>query len=112
MPTLLVATVAIIIVTPRYTAQLLLPRSNHPLPRSTGGFPAMEKMEAEDESGVEIIEALLGGKNRLHNSYRDFQTFFDNGLKLGLRHNPRQSGACVLNPLLERVKRLWILVVE
>ena len=77
-----------------------------------GGFADMAKMEEEGKSDAEIIETLLGSKNRLHNNYQDFQAFLDNGGKIGLQHDPLLYGAYNLNPFLVRVEKVWMLVVE
>jgi regulator of protease activity HflC (stomatin/prohibitin superfamily) len=77
-----------------------------------GGFADVAKLEEEGKSDAEIIEALLGSKNGLHNNYQDFQAFLDNGGKIGLQHDPLLYGAYNLNPFLVRVEKVWMLVVE
>ena len=77
-----------------------------------GGFADVAKMEEEGKSDAEIIEALLGSKNGLHNNYQNFQDFLDNGGKIGLQHDPLLYGAYNLNPFLVRVEKVWMLVVE
>src|SRR2546421_8429576 len=43
-----------------------------------GGFSDIEVLEKQDSStDSELIEALLGAKNQLHNNYQDFQKFLD-----------------------------------
>src|SRR5881396_2693265 len=53
------------------------------------GFNDIEALEHQpDVSDSELIEALLGKKNELHNNYQDFQAFLDNGGRIGLQHDP------------------------
>jgi regulator of protease activity HflC (stomatin/prohibitin superfamily) len=78
-----------------------------------GGFADIEALEAR--TGVtdsELIEALLGAKNQLHNNYQDFQAFLDNGGRIGLQHDPLLYGAYLLNPFLVRVEAARMLVVN
>jgi regulator of protease activity HflC (stomatin/prohibitin superfamily) len=63
-------------------------------------------------SDSELIEALLGAKNQLHNNYQDFQAFLDNGGRIGLQHDPLLYGAYLLNPFLVRVEAARMLVVN
>src|ERR1700693_2577865 len=78
-----------------------------------GGFTDIETLEAETNvSDSELIEALLGAKNQLHNNYQDFQAFLDNGGRIGLQPDPLLYGACLLNPFLVRVEAAKMLVVN
>ncbi|MGH2756949.1 MAG: SPFH domain-containing protein, partial [Actinomycetota bacterium] len=77
-----------------------------------GGFDDIQEMEARDAADGEVIEALLGSKNDLHNNYQDFQAFLDNGGKIGLQHDPLLYGAYLLNPFLVRVEMTPMLVVN
>ena len=77
-----------------------------------GGFSDIAEMEKQGKSDAEVIEALLGAKNHLHNNYQDFQAFLDNGGKIGLQHDPLLYGAYALNPFLTGVELCPMLVVE
>src|SRR5216684_508631 len=78
-----------------------------------GGFADIQALEAEaSASDSELIEALLGAKNQLHNNYQDFQAFLDNGGRIGLQHDPLLYGAYLLNPFLVRVEAARMLVVN
>jgi regulator of protease activity HflC (stomatin/prohibitin superfamily) len=77
-----------------------------------GGFSDIEELEKQGADDLEIIEALLGSKNHLHNNYQDFQAFLDNGGKIGLQHDPLLYGAYALNPFLVSVELVPMLVVE
>ena len=77
-----------------------------------GGFADVEKMEQAGASDAEIIEVLLGNKNRMHNNYQDFQAFLDNGGYIGLQHDPLLYGAYALNPFLVSVELVPMLVVQ
>ncbi len=77
-----------------------------------GAFEDIAEMEAAGASDLELIEALLGSKNNLHNNYQDFQAFLDNGGKIGLQHDPLLYGAYALNPFLVGVELVPMLVVE
>jgi len=61
---------------------------------------------------VEIIAALIGTKNDLHNNYQDFQAFLDNGGRIGLQHDPLLYGAFLLNPFLVQVELVPMTVVQ
>ena len=76
------------------------------------GFSDVEKMEREGADDTQLIEAVLGSKNTLHNNYQDFQAFLDNGGKIGLQHDPLLYGAYTLNPFLIGVEMNPMLVVE
>jgi regulator of protease activity HflC (stomatin/prohibitin superfamily) len=78
-----------------------------------GGFGDIEGLESQaNVSDSELIEALLGAKNQLHNNYQDFQAFLDNGGRIGLQHDPLLYGAYLLNPFLVRVEPARMLVVN
>src|SRR5216684_3792986 len=78
-----------------------------------GGFADIQALEAEaSASDSELIEALLGAKNQLHNNYQDFQAFLDNGGRIGLQHDPLLYGAYNLNPFLVKVDLVPMLVVR
>ncbi len=77
-----------------------------------GGFADVEKMETSNAADGEIIEILLGNKNKLHNNYQDFQAFLDNGGRIGLQHDPLLYGAYALNPFLVSVEMVDMLVVQ
>jgi hypothetical protein len=77
-----------------------------------GGFEDIDKMEQAKATDGEIIEVLLGNKNKLHNNYQDFQAFLDNGGRIGLQHDPLLYGAYALNPFLVSVELVDMLVVQ
>jgi uncharacterized membrane protein YqiK len=78
-----------------------------------GGFADIQALETEaNVTDSELIEALLGAKNQLHNNYQDFQAFLDNGGRIGLQHDPLLYGAYLLNPFLVRVEPARMLVVN
>ena len=77
-----------------------------------GGFSDLEAMEKQGADNSLMIEAALGSKNHLHNNYQDFQTFLDQGGRIGLQHDPLLYGAYNLNPFLVRVDLVPMLVVE
>ena len=77
-----------------------------------GGFEDVREMEIAEKSDMEIIEALLGTKNHLHNNYQDFQAFLDHGGRIGLQHDPLLYGAFALHPFLVSVELVPMLVVE
>ncbi len=78
-----------------------------------GGFEDIEGLEKHESiSDSELIEALLGAKNQLHNNYQDFQSFMDSGGRIGLQHDPLLYGAYLLNPFLVRVELAPMLVVN
>jgi regulator of protease activity HflC (stomatin/prohibitin superfamily) len=78
-----------------------------------GGFSDIEALEKQPEmTDSELIEALLGAKNQLHNNYQDFQRFLDSGGRIGLQHDPLLYGAYLLNPFLVRVELAPMLVVN
>lgn len=77
-----------------------------------GGFKDVEEMERKGATDSEIMEALLGCKNNLHNNYQDFQAFLDHGGHIGLQHDPLLYGAYALNPFLVSVELVPMLVVQ
>jgi uncharacterized membrane protein YqiK len=78
-----------------------------------GGFSDIEALEKQPNiSDSELIEALLGKKNELHNNYQDFQAFLDRGGRIGLQHDPLLYGAYLLNPFLVRVEAAPMLLVN
>ncbi len=76
-----------------------------------GGFEDVKELEREHKF-VEIIAALIGTKNDLHNNYQDFQAFLDNGGRIGLQHDPLLYGAYLLNPFLVQVELVPMTVVQ
>ncbi|MBM4444380.1 MAG: hypothetical protein FJ020_03630 [Chloroflexi bacterium] len=76
-----------------------------------GGFGEIRALEAT-QGDIDIIEAVLGSKNSVHNNYQDFQTFLDSGGKIGLQHDVLLYGAYNLNPFLVSVQKVPMLVVE
>ena len=78
-----------------------------------GGFADVESLEKQPGvTDSELIEALLGNKNQLHNNYQDFQGFLDSGGRIGLQHDALLYGAYLLNPFLVRVELAPMLVVN
>src|SRR5215831_4471082 len=77
-----------------------------------GGFADVEKMETANANDAQIIEALLGSKNNLHNNYQDFQAFLDHGGHIGLQHDPLLYGAYALNPFLVVVELVPMLIIK
>lgn len=77
-----------------------------------GAFEDISQMESSGKNDSEIIETLLGNKNRFHNNYQNFQAFLDNGGKIGLQHDPLLYGAYNLNPFLVKVDMVPMLVVN
>ncbi len=78
-----------------------------------GLFADVEELEKRaDTTDFQLIAAILGSKNTLHNNYQDFQQFLDAGGKIGLQHDPLLYGAYNLNPFLVRVEQVPMLVVE
>ncbi len=77
-----------------------------------GGFADIAEMEQAGRTDAELIEALLNNKNDRHNNYQNVQTFLDQGGRSGLQHDALPYGAYNLNPLLVRVERVPMLVVE
>jgi regulator of protease activity HflC (stomatin/prohibitin superfamily) len=78
-----------------------------------GTFEDVAELEKRpDTTDFQLIAAILGSKNTLHNNYQDFQQFLDAGGKIGLQHDPLLYGAYNLNPFLVRVEQVPMLVVE
>ncbi|MGD0480503.1 MAG: SPFH domain-containing protein [Terracidiphilus sp.] len=78
-----------------------------------GVFDDVADLEKKpDTTDFQLIAAILGSKNTLHNNYQDFQQFLDAGGKIGLQHDPLLYGAYNLNPFLLRVEQVPMLVVE
>src|SRR5207245_2324095 len=79
-----------------------------------GGYVDVERLEAPGgtSTDAQIIEALLGSKNNLHNNYQDFQGFLDHGGHIGLQHDPLLYGAYALNPFLVSVEMVPMLMVK
>lgn len=89
------------------------PLSGGDIASRLGGFEDILKMEEkENMNDLELIETLLGNKNRLHNNYQDFQTFLDNGGRIGLQHDTLLYGAYALNPFLISVELVPMLIVK
>ena len=63
-----------------------------------GGFSDIKKLKEQNQSDAELMEMILGSKNREHNNYQDFQRFLDRGGSIGLQHDPLLYGAYNLNP--------------
>lgn len=77
-----------------------------------GDYSDLQALEKGGAKNPELVEANLGTKNSLHNNYQDFQSFLDNGGKIGLQHDPLLYGAYNLNPFLVSVSMVPMLVVE
>ena len=77
-----------------------------------GGFTDITKLEKESASNSQLIEAVLGSKNEMHNNYQDFQKFLDSGGRIGIQHDPLLYGAYNLNPFLVTVDLVPMLVIE
>jgi hypothetical protein len=77
-----------------------------------GGFADVARLETGGAGDPELIEALLGNRNSLHNNYQDFQAFLDGGGHIGLQHDPLLYGAYALNPFLVGVEIVPMLVVR
>src|SRR5246500_1064621 len=78
----------------------------------TGPFGDIAETEQKSHDDTLLIEAVLGSKNSLHNSYQDFQAFIDAGGRIGLQHDPLLYGAYNLNPFLVSVEMVPMLVVK
>jgi len=78
-----------------------------------GSFADVDELEKKPETtDFQLMAAILGSKNTLHNNYQDFQQFLEAGGKIGLQHDPLLYGAYNLNPFLVRVEQVPMLVVE
>ena len=77
------------------------------------GYKDIAEMEMDDDvTDHTLIEAILGCKNEVHNNYQNFQSFLDQGGRIGLQHDPLLYGAYNLNPFLISVELVPMLVVE
>lgn len=77
-----------------------------------GQYGDIAELEHNGAVDADLIERLLASKNSLHNSYQDFQSFLNQGGRIGLQHDPLLYGAYNLNPFLVRVEKVPMLVVE
>lgn len=77
-----------------------------------GGFTDIEAMEKDGKPVNEVIETLLGGKNKVHNNYQDFAAYLAQGGCIGLQHDTLLPGTFVLNPVLVGVESVPMLVVR
>jgi len=77
-----------------------------------GGFDDVTAMEAAGGSASQVIQAVLGSKNGLHDNYQDYQAFLDSGGSIGLQHDPLLYGSYLLNPYLVNVELREMLVVR
>jgi hypothetical protein len=77
-----------------------------------GQYGDIAELERAGAADADLIERLLASKNSLHNSYQDFQSFLNQGGRIGLQHDPLLYGAYNLNPFLVRVEKVPMLVVE
>jgi len=77
-----------------------------------GGYVDVEQMEKAQANDAQIIEALLGSKNHLHNNYQDFQAFLSSGGHIGMQHDPLLYGAYALNPFLVSVEMVPMMMVK
>jgi regulator of protease activity HflC (stomatin/prohibitin superfamily) len=89
-----------------------------PLPKGAianrlGDFADVTELESRGGTkDSDLVEAILSVKNEVHNNYQDFQTFLDNGGRIGLQHDPLLYGAYNLNPFLVSVELVPMLVVN
>lgn len=89
-----------------------------PLPKGAianrlGDFEDLAQLENDPTVRDSVlVEALLSVKNEVHNNYQDFQSFLDNGGRIGLQHDPLLYGAYNLNPFLVSVEMMPMLVVQ
>jgi hypothetical protein len=89
-----------------------------PLPKGAianrlGDFADIAELESRDGiKDSDLAEAILSVKNEVHNNYQDFQTFLDEGGRIGLQHDPLLYGAYSLNPFLVSVELVPMLVVN
>ena len=77
-----------------------------------GGFDDIKEWGEKGAKDTELAEVVIGAKNALHNNYQNFQSFIDNGGKIGLQHDPLLYGAYLLNPFLVKVEKIPMTVVE
>ncbi len=64
------------------------------------GFADVQEKENQDATDAELIDMIIGTKNELHNNYQDFQSFIDNGGRIGLQHDPLLYRMYNINPFL------------
>jgi hypothetical protein len=89
-----------------------------PLPKGAianriGDFADLAELESKPSAkDSDLVEAILSVKNDVHNNYQDFQSFLDNGGRIGLQHDPLMYGAYNLNPFLVSVEMVPMLVVN
>jgi hypothetical protein len=89
-----------------------------PLPKGAianrlGDFDDVAQLEHNNQTrDSDLVEAILSVKNEIHNNYQDFQTFIDEGGRIGLQHDPLLYGAYNLNPFLVMVEIVPMLVVN
>jgi uncharacterized membrane protein YqiK len=77
-----------------------------------GGFQDISALEERGAPDAEKMEAILSSKNGLHNNYQDYQSFLEQGGRIGLQHDPLLYGSYLLNPFLVRVELVPMLVVR
>ena len=67
-----------------------------------GGYDDIAEMEQQERRGrtPRSSRCCSAARTTLHNNYQDFQTFLDDGGKIGLQHDPLLYGAYLLNPFL------------
>ncbi len=89
------------------------PLSSGDIASRLGAFDDISKLETSNTvSDMSLMETILGNKNTLHNNYQDFQSFIDNGGRIGLQHDPLLYGMYNLNPFLVNVEIAPMLVIE
>jgi len=89
------------------------PLSSGDIASRLGGFEDISKLESTNAtSDMMLMETILGNKNTAHNNYQDFQSFIDNGGRIGLQHDPLLYGMYNLNPFLVNVEIAPMLVIE
>jgi regulator of protease activity HflC (stomatin/prohibitin superfamily) len=89
------------------------PLSSGDIASRLGAFDDISALEkSETISDMLLMETILGNKNTLHNNYQDFQSFIDNGGRIGLQHDPLLYGMYNLNPFLVNVEIAPMLVIE
>ncbi len=89
------------------------PLSSGDIASRLGAFDDISKLESSNTAtDSALMEIILGNKNTLHNNYQDFQSFIDNGGRIGLQHDPLLYGMYNLNPFLVNVEIAPMLVIE
>ncbi|QQS34936.1 MAG: hypothetical protein IPM56_11770 [Ignavibacteriales bacterium] len=89
------------------------PLSSGDIASRLGGFEDISQLEnTANTSDMHLMETILGNKNTVHNNYQDFQSFIDNGGRIGLQHDPLLYGMYNLNPFLVNVEIAPMLVIE